>query len=39
VSEGPAFLDIPQVEILHRVALERHGGQDACEMRPRSKVP
>jgi death-on-curing protein len=28
MSEEPAFLDSAQVEILHRTALERHGGQD-----------
>ena len=28
MSEEPAFLDSVQVEILHRTALERHGGQD-----------
>src|ERR1039458_10456567 len=28
MSEEPAFLDIPQVEVLHRTALELHGGQD-----------
>jgi death-on-curing protein len=28
MSKEPAFLDVPQVEILHRLALERHGGQD-----------
>jgi len=28
MSEEPAFLDIPQVESLHRIALEQHGGQD-----------
>ena len=28
MSEEPAFLDIHQVEVLHRTALERHGGQD-----------
>jgi death-on-curing protein len=28
VSSKPAFLTIEQVAILHRMALERHGGQD-----------
>ena len=28
MSGDPAFLEIEQVEILHRIALERHGGQD-----------
>ena len=28
MSEEPAFLDSAEVEILHRTALERHGGQD-----------
>ena len=28
MSEEPAFLDIPQVAVLHRTALELHGGQD-----------
>ncbi|MGH7995060.1 MAG: type II toxin-antitoxin system death-on-curing family toxin [Candidatus Acidiferrales bacterium] len=29
----PAFLDIPQVENLHRISLERHGGQDGVRDR------
>jgi death on curing protein len=26
-NEGPAFLDIEQIEALHRISLELHGGQ------------
>lgn len=28
MSAEPAFLTLEQVELLHRLALERHGGQD-----------
>lgn len=33
MSEEPAFLDIRQIEALHRLALERHGGQDGVRDR------
>ena len=28
MSEAPVFLSVAQVEALHRLALEQHGGQD-----------
>lgn len=33
MSEEPAFLDTAQVETLHRIALQRHGGQDGLRDR------
>lgn len=38
MSEEPAFLDAKQVEALHKIALERHGGQDGFVIWRRSRA-
>lgn len=32
-AKVPAFLTIEQVEVIHRISLERHGGQDGLRVR------